>query len=96
MPILDDVKLAVREDNDAFNAEISDIIEAAKFDLKGSGVVLIDDTDPLIKRAIILYSKANYGLFNPDMEKYQKAYDMLKAHLSFSSDYNGYIEEEVI
>lgn len=95
MPIFDDVKLAVREDNDAFDTEILDIIEAAKLDLKGSGVVEIDDTDPLIKRAIILYSKANYGLNNPDMEKYQNSYNMLKAHLSFSSDYNGYVEEVI-
>ena len=91
--MLEAVKLSLREDSTDFDSEISDIIEAAKLDLKGGGVVNIDDTDPLIKRAVILYSKANYGMFNPDAEKYQKAYDMLKAHLSLSSDYNT---EEVI
>lgn len=93
MSILEDVKSSLREDENNFDNEIKDIIDAAKLDMKVSGVVNVNDTDPLIKRAIILYAKCNYGLFNPDMEKYHKAYTMLKAHLSLSSDYNALIIE---
>jgi len=92
MPLLDDVKLSLREDVSIFDAEITDLIDAAKLDLKGAGVVKIVEEDKLIKRAIILYSKANYGMFNPHMEKYQKAYESLRSHLSLSSDYNNLSE----
>ena len=43
----------------------------------------------LIKRAIILYCKANFGLDNKDSEKYNKSYDLLKQHLALSGDYKN-------
>lgn len=47
----------------------------------------VEVMDPLIKRAIILYGKANYGWNNSDAERLQGAYVMLKQHLSLSADY---------
>lgn len=44
--------------------------------------------DSLIKRAITLYVKANFGWDNPDAERLQQSYLMLKQHLSLSGDYN--------
>ena len=90
MPILDDVKTALRISNTAFDGEITDLISAARSDLKLSGVHesrVNDDTDALIKRAIVVYCKANFGWNNPDAEKLQQSYDMLKMHLSLSQEY---------
>lgn len=87
MPILDDVKVALRISNTAYDSEISDLINAAKSDLALSGVLKVDDTDPLIKRALIVYCKANFGWNNPDAERFQLSYDLLKGHLSLSQEY---------
>ncbi len=87
MSILDDVKVALRISNTAYDSEISDLINAAKSDLALSGVLKVDDTDPLIKRALIVYCKANFGWNNPDAERLQQSYDMLKCHLALSQEY---------
>lgn len=90
MPILDDVKTALRISNTAFDGEITDLISAARSDLKLSGVLeskANDDTDPLIKRAITVYVKANFGWNNPDAEKLQQSYAMIKGHLALSQEY---------
>ena len=52
----------------------------------------IVDTEPLIKRAIILYCKANFGLDNKDSEKYQAAYNNLTERLSLSLLYKDVSE----
>lgn len=82
--MLNQVKLALRISNDVFDDEITSIIEAAKLDLTVGGVELTDTSDPLIKRAIILYAKANYGLSNPDSDKYDDAYHNLREKLAIS------------
>lgn len=90
MAILDDVKTILRISNVAYDTEITDLINAAKADLALSGVLDTTDTDPLIKRAIITYVKANFGWNNPDSVKLQNSYDMLKGHLSLSTEYAYY------
>lgn len=52
-----------------------------------------DDDDPLIKRAVKTYAKANYGLDSPNAERFQESYEMLKQHLSLSGDYNAHAVE---
>lgn len=86
--MLEKVKLSLRIKSDAFNTEISEMIEAAKLDLSISGINKINEADPLIQQAIKTYCKANFGLDNKDSEKYQKSYNMLKEHLSLCGDYN--------
>src|SRR5690606_8674158 len=91
MALLDDVKLALRisPGTAAYDDEVQDLIEAAKADLRLSGVdpAKLDELDPLIKRAIVTYCKANFGWDNPDADRLQRAYDLLKAHLTLSQDY---------
>jgi len=90
MTMLNSVKMALRISHDELNDEIVDLIEAARADLALSGVLADktkDDNDPLIKRAVITYCKAHFGLENEDSEKYQRSYDMIKKHLSLSGDY---------
>lgn len=88
MALINDVKQALRITTNSLDTEVTDIIAAAKLDLNISGVKVIVETDSLIKRAIIIYAKANFGLENNESEKYQKSYDLLKEHLALCGDYN--------
>lgn len=87
--MLEKVKNSLRVSGNAFDIEIADLIEAAKLDLKISGVVKINDDDALIQRAITVYCKANFGYDNAEAERFQNSYDMLKQHLSLAGDYNA-------
>jgi len=90
MALLEDVKLALRITSSAFDTEVQDLVEAARQDLILSGVSqnkAQDENDPLIKRAITVYCKAHFGYDNPEAERFQQSYDMLKAHLTLSQEY---------
>ena len=90
MPILNDIKTALRISNIAYDTEITDLISAARSDLMLAGILPAkanDDNDPLIKRAITVYVKTNFGWNNPDAERLQQSYDMLKCHLALSQEY---------
>lgn len=87
--MLEDVKTALRVSGTALDFEVQDLIDAAKADLQLSGVHAdkIVDTDPLIKRAVIVYAKAHFGWDNPEADRFAKSYDMLKQHLTLSTEY---------
>lgn len=88
MALKDDVANVLREDES--NTEILDLIDAAKADLKLSGVVerKIIESDMLIKRAINLYCKAHYAYDDPKIsERFENAYICLKNHLCLSTEY---------
>lgn len=87
--MINKLRRELRIKNNVFDDDIQDLIEAAKIELKISGVNKIDDKDTLIKRAITLYAKANFGFDNPDSEKLQKSFESLKDHLALSGDYNA-------
>jgi uncharacterized phage protein (predicted DNA packaging) len=92
MTMLNDIKTSLRVTTSVFDVEIQDLIDAARVDLIQSGIFsekANDDTDPLIKRAITIYCKANFGYDNPDADRFTHSYNMLKQHLSLASDYNG-------
>lgn len=91
--LLDDIKKSLRISHDVLNDEISDLIEEARADLILSGVssVIVEaepNVDPLIKRAIKLYAKIDFEEDKDKSEKYQRSYDLLKQHLSLSTDYS--------
>lgn len=92
--MLEDVKQTLRITNDHYDVEVRDLIESARMDLIQTGVepsIAEEETniDPLIKRAIITYCKANFGIDNPKSDAFMDAYVMLKQHISLSGDYNG-------
>lgn len=96
--MLDGVKLALRVTTNEFDTEIQELIDAAVADLALAGVSpekAQDMTDPLIKRAVITYCKAHFGYDNPDADRLQKSYDMLKMHLTLSTEYTGVVSDEV-
>lgn len=86
--MLNKVKLALRKKGNVFDEEILDLIEEAKLDLKTSGVMVIDEEDPLIQKAIKTYCKSNFGLENKDSEKYENSYESIKNKLTLCGDYN--------
>jgi uncharacterized phage protein (predicted DNA packaging) len=93
--LLDDVKTALRISGSqkAFDGEIQDLIDAARSDLKIAGVAKIfadadgEKLDPLIKRAVIVYCKANFGFSNPDADRLSIAFDKVKNQITSSGDY---------
>lgn len=87
------VKTALRMKSRTFDDEVQGTIDACKADLRMKGVKSPDlartvrkPSDPLIRRAIILYAKAEFN-FEDQGERYQKAYDSLKCALMLSGDY---------
>ncbi|MFJ8268528.1 head-tail connector protein [Peribacillus asahii] len=92
--MLEAIKLSLRVSHNALDDELLDLIEAAQHDLILSGVSsekaeAETDVDPLIKRAITIYVKANFVSDSKDAERFQCSYDMLKNHLTLAGDYNG-------
>ena len=88
--MLEKIKTALRIEGTDLDIEINDLIEAAKIDLKLSGVAesKIVDTDPFVLRAITVYCQANYAFDEREAERYQRSYDMIKTHMALSADYN--------
>lgn len=87
-----DVKDALRVSGNDLDNEIKDLIEAAKADLILSGVHKdkVIDTDPLIKRAVIIYCKAHFGYDDTKIaERFEQSYISLKQHLTLSIEYTG-------
>lgn len=86
------IRRYLRINHTHFDTEITDLIGAARADLLLGGILpdkVNDETDALIKRAITVYVKAEFGLDNADSEKYRESYNMLKRHLMLSSEYIG-------
>lgn len=94
---LSDVKNALRVSGTDSDAEILDLIEAAKADLILSGVheSKIVETDPLVRRAIIVYCKAHFGYDDSKLaERFEQSYISLKNHLTLSTEYTEVIVDE--
>lgn len=91
--MIDEVKAALRvtTDDPGIIGEIEELIESAKIDLIQSGVkkelVNADEPDAIIRRAIKTYAKANFGYDNPEADRFDRAYIMLKQHLSLYGDF---------
>ena len=94
--LLVDAKLRLRLHTDAFNAEISDLIETAADDLLKRNAVQqaqleADSVDPLVKRAILTFVRAFFG--DPEnAERYKADYDEQKATLMMTSGYTNWEE----
>lgn len=91
MALLDDVKMALRVTTQAYDAELTDLIESAKIDLGIAGVIIPTGSDTVVNTAIKTYCKMNFGTPNPaNWEILKKSYDEQKAQLSTSSDYSDF------
>lgn len=88
--LVEKIKLWLRgiDMGDMLDDEIWQDVLACCADLRLSGVVKTDLDDPLIQQAVKLYCKAHFG-YEEDSEKFQRAYDALKASLSLSGEYTA-------
>lgn len=99
--LLETVKLTLRQSTTDFDEEIKSYIETCAEDLHNAGVVLSYFTptstawkcDRQILQAVRWYCLSVFGLYNADMEKYDKAYRSLKATLctqrKYTEEQNG-------
>lgn len=88
--MLEKVKGALRIDGTEHDDELTGLIETAKTLLKEAGVVnskLNDETDPLIRTAVITYCKAVFGTDEKAGEKFAWSFEEMKKLLSLLSSY---------
>lgn len=94
--MLEEVKMALRISNSAYDNEIKNLIDACKSDLETSGVApsyfLEANYRALIKQAIITYCKAQFGFDNQDASRLNESYELLKQKLAIV--YHEEIKEE--
>lgn len=88
--MLEAVKLAMGITVSAYDAEISDLVDAALRDLVIAGVdqavAVIGTTDPLVIQAVKTYCRAHFR--SPaDYERLKAAYDEQKAQLMVATGY---------
>ena len=96
MAILDDVRSYLRIDasDTSFDVEIQDLINAVQAELTDVGIdptLVSSATDPLIKKAITTYCKANFGYDTDNAEAFQSAYEILKVYLMNSATYQAVV-----
>jgi len=92
--ILEKVKLALRYVDSTLDTEISDMIAAAKLDLKRVGVEVPEldaDIDEQMLVAIILYCRWMFD-FENDGSRYKTMYFDKRADLALCGDYNEHEE----
>lgn len=90
------VRKYMRLTTTAHDQELKDLINAARADLVLGGVLEVkatDEDDPLIKRAVATYVKAEFGLDNEDADKYRASYREQRNGLTLSDDYIKATEE---
>ncbi|WP_369899749.1 head-tail connector protein [Bacillus manliponensis] len=89
MSLLEKVKNAMRIDGVDHDDELQDLIDTAKHLLKEAGVVESKnvDTDPLIRKAVITYCKAQFGTDTKDSERFSWSFEEMKKHLSLLQSY---------
>lgn len=90
--LLQVIRLTLRESSTDFDTEISSYIEGCATDLMNAGVLPAffssgTNCDPQILQAVRWYCLSKYGLYNADMEKYDKAYQSLKATICTQRKY---------
>ena len=92
--ILGKVRLALRITTQAFDTELTDLIEAGLADL---GIAGVDGenailSDPLIIRAIITYCKMNFGA--PDeYDRLKRSYDEQKAQMGMATGWTRWTDQ---
>lgn len=89
--VINSIKLALRITTDAFNAELTDLYNAALLELGIAGVTNDDINDPLILRAVITYCKLHFGQPD-DYDRLKRSYDEQKAQLSTATGYTTWTE----
>ena len=89
--MLDQVKMALRIKTNVYDSELTYLIAAAKLDMGIAGVLLPEELDELVQRAIITYCKMSFGI-PEDYDRLKMSYDEQKAQLSTATGYTDWGE----
>ena len=87
--MLEMVKTALRIKTNVYDSELTYLIAAAQLDLGIAGVVLPDEMDEIVKRAIITFCKMSFGL-PEDYDRLKMSYDEQKAQLITATGYTNW------
>ena len=88
--LLNPAKLALRVTTNAFDQEISDLLDASILDLGVAGVVVPAAMTKLVQQAAITYVRMNFGQPD-DYDRLKKSYDEQKAQLATCSGYTDWL-----
>lgn len=92
--LLDACREALRIPADCtdFDAEIEDLIEAARAAMRAGGVadtVAVDDSNATVRLAVKVYCRAKFGMDNPDADRLNQSFDDLLTMMGGSSEFGG-------
>lgn len=93
MTLVEEAKATLRitSDDEGLNAEINTLISAARADLESSGVAgylaCAPEPEGLVRSAILLYVKANFGYDNADADRLTEHYEAAKRHLTSADEF---------
>lgn len=79
-------KLAGRITTNAYDTQISSLLDASLLDMGVAGVTLLPPLDALVQQAAITYFLMHFGQPG-DYDRLKKSYDEQKAQLSMCSNY---------
>ena len=86
-------KLAKRMTTNAYDTEVSRLLDAAALDLGVAGVEIPETMDVLVENAMITYFLMNFG--EPDnYDKLKKSYDEQKAQLATCTGYTDWLVDD--
>lgn len=84
--------LRVPADVTDYDDEIADLIDAARAAMRAGGVSVDksqDDSDGTVRLAIKVFCKANFGMDNPDADRYMHTFEELVTLMHGTSAYGG-------
>lgn len=87
--MLTSTKTALRVVTDAFNEQITLLLDAALLDLGVAGVVVPSEASPLVQQACITYVRMHFG--EPDdYDRLKRSYDEQKAQLATCTGFTNW------
>lgn len=87
------VKTALGISANVYDSELEALIASAEADLKLSGIVVYEATDPLIVTAVTAYCQSNRGTDVDKRQKYAEMYKAQKRNLMLASEYTEAVVE---
>ncbi|MFR8957076.1 MAG: hypothetical protein ACLVHL_05875 [Collinsella intestinalis] len=84
--------LRIPADVTDYDDEIADLIDAARAAMRAGGVSVDksqDDSDGTVRLAIKVFCKANFGMDNPDADRYMHTFEELVTLMHGTSAYGG-------
>ena len=89
--ILPKAKTALRIVTDAFDDEITDLIDAAYETLETRGVIVTDTESPMILRAVLTYVRMHFGQPD-DYERLREAWETQLGQLMTTTGYTRWAD----